>query len=157
MRCSWCGLDYTGSAPVCPWCNTEFKEGDAVKEAQAPCPAPPRRSKLLMLATAWTVAVLSLGPISWGVVVLFFRGSRVDAVKALLMFPAGLGSYIQTQHPGHLNLNAMILVEWLAYVVIVAGAYLSRRRLWFTLLYVLLCAMLAVNVLGCYKAFVKAL
>jgi len=101
--------------------------------------APPCVMKCGLIIVAWTAALLAMFPL-WGLIM--FGGPWL-----VLLFPAGLWL---SSDDGKAN-PARLLVGWALYLAVMVLVMMARKRWLFVLFYVVLCAMLAINVVGCYR------
>jgi hypothetical protein len=87
--------------------------------------------------------------------VLLFIAWLVTAIATIpftvypIFFPIGLGRLLGEQTIGASAKSWYMLVGWSVYIALTIGAYLSRRRLIYFILYFVLCLLLALNCVGC--------
>jgi amino acid transporter len=82
---------------------------------------------------AWAVTALCLLP-----GVLFFPA-----------FPAGLFEFFGVKQNAQSNSHLQFFIGWLPYVVLTIGAYLTKRKSTYFIIYAVFCILLVMNVIGC--------
>jgi len=64
-------------------------------------------------------------------------------------FPIGLGRFFSEQSPDSPSSIWFMRVGWSIYIGLTIGALFLRRRLFFYIMYFVLCLLLALNCVGC--------
>jgi hypothetical protein len=140
-RCPYCGRENADESARCSECGTDLVP-PTEKPAQLPegwtRPAPSKLAKLNLLAVAWSIVLLALLPLG---MFLPYMGLRL-----LCAFPSGLWGFSK-----HEASSRDVALGWVFYSAVMATVLLVRKRWLFILFYAVLCAMLALNVPGCYK------
>ena len=108
------------------------------------------RAQCLFYALAWSVALAILA-------IPTFHLAGLSGWLWLGFFPAGLFGFMLSPSSYQKILRSLlsspVVIGWMLYAVLTALALFQNRRSRFWILYGILCALLALNVAGCYHRF----
>jgi hypothetical protein len=93
-----------------------------------------RKKRLIFIGFAWAIAVIAAFPHPAGIVWFW-------------AFPAGLSMFFTGTRADLLD----VVIGWPVYIALTAWAVSARRRWLYIAVYVLICVVLALNVVGCRR------
>jgi hypothetical protein len=140
-KCTYCGCENADEATVCKECREKLactKENVDQLKVDLNALAPGWRSRIRFISAAFSLAILPVLPF---IVFIPFRPFLI------LAFPSGLWALLRDGDSNPTD----ALRGWIIYSIAISVLMLQRRRIWFFLFYIVLCVMLAANVVGCYK------
>ena len=115
-RCGYCGRENTDEAAACCECGTSFAAPSTEpEEAGRSEPAPARRTKRVLILTAWGLALLGMLPIG----VLPFMNPLI-----IISMPVGLWGFFTEKEPKPWSLIA----GWAFYAAVVTILVKAKRR-----------------------------
>lgn len=97
--------------------------------------------------------------LAWGMVILTTLAIKPADVLTAPFFPVGLLGFLRGGEPTAMvawMLGFPIVFGWLIYILISAAMFRAGRNGTFILIYIVLCALLAVNVVGCHRTLEAA-
>jgi len=148
-KCSYCGRENADDADYCYECGTAFHPERETRRSE-------KAGTLFRFVgrpiSPWVKWGLYFA--AWGAVVLAAINRNNAHLLAILAFPTGLLSIM----PFNIAAMAVLLIGWVVvfvgwtiYIVLTIAIGRTKRVSVFSLLYVLFCILLAVNVAGCKK------
>jgi hypothetical protein len=138
-KCGYCGRENAENANVCQECGTSFFSNEK-KEKGPFSPTISNRFKWTFYFAAWIAVVLAT-----------FIRNPAD-LRWAPVFPIGLLGILSTQSAIVIAWFAGLFVSiigWLIYVALTILLRRTNRLSFFLLIYLLLCILLALNVVGC--------
>ena len=149
IKCSYCGRENVDDAVQCRECGTRLvpEPPPGPKSTTTELSEVSMRRKVLYWILAWAAAGFLLVP----PFALFASGGISGLLFAIGMFPLGLLGLVI--HPeAEIDTEILCSVGWLIYFSLTTFGLKQKRRVYYFVLYAVLCGLLALNVGGCYFA-----